>query len=115
MLFSEMMFGEEEIFADYYEGRTYFRLKQAYLAYVSREYVVCGRQVKGCVFTIIANIADVQAIRNQFAFKLAYNLFLYAGNHYVRDFSAFGADKMVMLRQNLVIAINMIRQADFAD
>ena len=55
MLFSEMMFGEEEIFADYYEGRTYFRLKQAYLAYVSREYVVCGRQVKGCVFTIIAN------------------------------------------------------------
>lgn len=55
MLFSEMMFGEEEIFADYYEGRTYFRLKQAYLAYVSREYVVGGRQVNGCVFTIIAN------------------------------------------------------------
>jgi len=55
MLFSEMMFGEEEIFADYYEGRTYFRLKQAYLAYVSREYVVNGRQVKGCVFAIIAN------------------------------------------------------------
>lgn len=55
MLFSEMMFGEEEIFADYYEGRTYFRLKQAYLAYVSREYVVNGRQVKGCIFAIIAN------------------------------------------------------------
>lgn len=55
MLFSEMMYGEEEIFADYYDGRTYFRLKQAYLAYVSREYVVKGRQVKGCVFTIIAN------------------------------------------------------------
>lgn len=55
MLFSEMMFGEEEIFADYYEGKTYFRLKQAYLAYVSREYVVNGRQVKGCVFVIIAN------------------------------------------------------------
>ena len=55
MLFSEMMFGEEEIFEDYYEGRTYFRLKQAYLAYVSREYVVCGRQLKGCVFSIIAN------------------------------------------------------------
>lgn len=55
MLFSEMMFGEEEIFADYYEGRTYFRLKQAYLAYVSREYVVSGRQVKGCIFAIIAN------------------------------------------------------------
>lgn len=55
MLFSEMMFGEEEIFADYYEGRTYFRLKQAYLAYVSREYVVNSRQVKGCIFAIIAN------------------------------------------------------------
>lgn len=55
MLFSEMMFGEEEIFADYYDGRTYFRLKQAYLAYVSREYVVKGRQVRGCVFAIIAN------------------------------------------------------------
>ena len=55
MLFSEMMFGEEEIFADYYEGRTYFRLKQAYLAYVSREYVVNCRQVKGCIFAIIAN------------------------------------------------------------
>lgn len=55
MLFSEMMFGEEEIFADYYDGRTYFRLKQAYLAYVSREYVVRGRQVMGCIFAIIAN------------------------------------------------------------
>lgn len=55
MLFSEMMFGEEEIFADYYEGKTYFRLKQAYLAYVSREYVVNGRQVKGCIFVIIVN------------------------------------------------------------
>ncbi len=50
------MFGEEEIFADYYEGRTYFRLKRAYhFAYVSREYVVNGRQVKGCIFVIIAN------------------------------------------------------------
>ena len=55
MMFSEMMFGEEEIFADYYEGKTYFRLKQAYLAYASREYVVYGRQVKGCIFAIIAN------------------------------------------------------------
>ena len=55
MLFSEMMFGEEEIFADYYEGKTYFRLKQAYLAYVSREYVLNGRQVKGCIFVIIVN------------------------------------------------------------
>lgn len=43
MLFSEVMFGEEEIFEDYYTGRPYFRLKQAYLAYVSRMYVVWGR------------------------------------------------------------------------
>lgn len=55
MLFSETMFGEEEIFADYYDGKTYFRLKQAYLAYVAREYVVNGRQVKGCIFVIIVN------------------------------------------------------------
>ena len=45
MLFSEVMFGEEEIFEDYYTGRPYFRLKQAYLAYVARMYVVRGRQI----------------------------------------------------------------------
>lgn len=45
MLFSEVMFGEEEIFEDYYTGRPYFRLKQAYLAYVSRMYVVRNRQI----------------------------------------------------------------------
>ena len=43
MLFSEVMFREEEIFEDYYTGRPYFRLKQAYLAYVSRMYVVQNR------------------------------------------------------------------------
>ncbi len=43
MLFSEVMFQEEEIFEDYYTGRPYFRLKQAYLAYISRMYVVQGR------------------------------------------------------------------------
>ena len=43
MLFSEVMFQEEEIFEDYYAGRPYFRLKQAYLAYVSRMYVVQNR------------------------------------------------------------------------
>ena len=59
MLFSETMFGEEEIFADYYEGRTYFRLKRAYLAYVSREYVVNGRQVKGCIFAVSYTHLDV--------------------------------------------------------
>ena len=43
MLFSEVMFQEEEIFEDYYTGRPYFRLKQAYLAYVSKLYVVRNR------------------------------------------------------------------------
>lgn len=45
MLFSETMFGEEDIFEDYYTGRPYFRLKQAYLAYVARLYVVRERQI----------------------------------------------------------------------
>jgi len=45
MLFSEVMFQEEEIFEDYYAGRPYFRLKQAYLAYIARMYVVRNRQV----------------------------------------------------------------------
>lgn len=45
MLFSEVMFGEEEIFEDYYTGRPYFRLKQAYLAYVARMYVVRNREI----------------------------------------------------------------------
>ena len=45
MLFSEVMFGEEEIFEDYYTGRPYFRLKQAYLAYVAKMYVVRNRQI----------------------------------------------------------------------
>lgn len=43
MIFSETMFGEEEIFEDYYTGKPYFRLKQAYLAYVSKQYVVHNR------------------------------------------------------------------------
>ena len=43
MIFSEVMFQEEEIFEDYYTGKPYFRLKQAYLAYVSRLYVVKNR------------------------------------------------------------------------
>lgn len=43
MLFTEVMFQEENIFEDYYNGRPYFRLKQAYLAYVARLYVVRER------------------------------------------------------------------------
>lgn len=55
MVFSENIFGEEEIFADYNSGAPYFRLKRAYLAYVSREYLLRKRQVAACVFEIIAS------------------------------------------------------------
>ncbi|MBQ2986584.1 MAG: hypothetical protein IJE23_03780 [Tyzzerella sp.] len=53
MLFSETMFQEEEIFEDYYSGRPYFRLKQAYLAYVSRMYVVYNRIMPGDIIRIM--------------------------------------------------------------
>ena len=54
MLFSEDMHGEEEIFLDYYlKGNPYFRLKQAYLAYVSKEYLVRERKIDKSVFDII--------------------------------------------------------------
>lgn len=56
MLFSEDMFEEEKIFEDYYlSDNVYFRLKQAYLAYTARQYVLWGRELNRCVFDIIAN------------------------------------------------------------
>ena len=59
MLFAEHLFGEEKIFEDYYLGdNVYFRLKQAYLAYVSKQYVVNGRVLDAIVFEIIANECD---------------------------------------------------------
>ncbi len=59
MLFSENLFKEEPIFEDYYlSDNVYFRLKQAYLAYTSREYVVYGRELESSVFDIIANECD---------------------------------------------------------
>lgn len=55
MVFSENLFGEEEIFVDYYEsGNTYFRLKKAYLAYICREYLLRERQSDLSVWKIIA-------------------------------------------------------------
>lgn len=53
MLFSEVLFGEEEIFEDYYVGNPYFRLKQAYLAYISYMYVAEERETSTNLFTII--------------------------------------------------------------
>lgn len=55
-VFSENLFQEEEIFEDYYiNDMVYFRLKQAYLSYVSREYVVYERELKESIFHIIAH------------------------------------------------------------
>ncbi|MEG0590346.1 MAG: DUF5717 family protein, partial [Lachnospiraceae bacterium] len=53
MLFSEDVFQEIEIFLDYYEGGAYFRLKQAYLAYMSKEYVVRRRELDAVIFQMI--------------------------------------------------------------
>lgn len=53
MLFSEVIFREEEIFEDYYVGKPYFRLKQAYLAYVSNLYVTVDREASQHIFAII--------------------------------------------------------------
>ena len=51
MVFSETLYEEEHIFEDYYlSDNVYFRLKQAYLAYVTREYIVYGRSLeKMCI------------------------------------------------------------------
>ncbi|MEE1314744.1 MAG: DUF5717 family protein [Faecalimonas sp.] len=53
MLFSEVMSKEAEIFEDYYAGKPYFRLKQAYLAYVSCQYVVKNREMEESIFRIM--------------------------------------------------------------
>ena len=53
MLFSEVLFREEAVFEDYYVGKPYFRLKQAYLAYVSYQYVVQNRHIHKNIFAII--------------------------------------------------------------
>ena len=53
MLFSEELFQEAQIFEQYYAEGAYFRLQQAYLAYVSREYVVEERKIGRSVIEII--------------------------------------------------------------
>ena len=51
MVFAETLYKEEHIFEDYnLSDNVYFRLKQAYLAYVSREYIEYGRNLKKCEF-----------------------------------------------------------------
>lgn len=53
MLFSEELFQEEPVFEQYYAEGAYFRLQQAYLTYVSREYVVEDRKIGRSVIDII--------------------------------------------------------------
>ena len=53
MLFSEELFQEAQIFEQYYAEGAYFRLQQAYLTYVSREYVVEERKIGRSVIDII--------------------------------------------------------------
>ena len=53
MLFTESLLGEDIIFESYYAGGAYLKLQQAYLVYVSREYVVEGRMVSKGLFDII--------------------------------------------------------------
>ena len=84
MIFSENIFGEEEIFEDYYMSRNaYFRLKQAYLAFVSREYLIRGRELLPCVFQIIGQECDE---REELAdvCKIAF-LDYYSGRDYPAD------------------------------
>ena len=53
MLFSEELFQEAQVFEAYYEEGAYFRLEQAYLAYISREYVVEERKIGKNVIDVI--------------------------------------------------------------
>lgn len=53
MLFSEEVFGEVPIFEEYYKEGAYFKLQQAYLAYISREYVVEERKMSRSIIDII--------------------------------------------------------------
>lgn len=93
MLFSEVIFQEEEIFKDYYYGgKTYFRLKQAYLAYVSKEYVVKNREVGEGIFRII--IKEYEEEEYLADICKAAVLKFYAGK-------ALEEDKMEMLRKFL--------------
>ncbi|MCI9215824.1 DUF5717 family protein [Lachnospiraceae bacterium 42-17] len=84
MVFSENLFGEEKIFEDYYlSGNAYFRLKQAYLAFVSREYVLRGRNLESCIFRIIAQECDEKEELTDVC-KIAL-LDYYAGRDYPAD------------------------------
>lgn len=69
MVFSEYVFEEAEIFDDYSRGGAYFRLKQAYIAYISHEYIVSEREIHPVIMQIMGecfynheDVADVVQI-----------------------------------------------------
>ena len=53
MLYGEQLFGEVAVFESYYAEGAYFRLQQAYLVYMSHEYVVADRKVHRSIIDII--------------------------------------------------------------
>ena len=53
MLFAEELFAETQVFEEYYAEGAYFRLQQAYLAYISRGYVVEERKITKSIIDII--------------------------------------------------------------
>ena len=53
MLFSDQLFTEGQIFEEYYADGAYFRLQQAYLAYIGRAYVVDHRKITKSIIDII--------------------------------------------------------------
>lgn len=95
MLYSETMFNEEQIFIDYYKGSVYFRLKQAYLSYVSREYVVKSRETKETIIQIILNEYEKGTELPEIC-KIAVLKF-YAGHSYERKVE----DRLKMFLQEL--------------
>jgi hypothetical protein len=84
MVFSENLYDEEEIFLDCYRVNVlYFRVKQAYLTLVSREYIILGRELKACVFEIIAKECEQREELPDLC-KAAL-LCYYANNAYTKD------------------------------
>lgn len=53
MLFAEELFAETQVFEEYYAEGAYFRLQQAYLAYIARGYVVEERKIGKSIIDII--------------------------------------------------------------
>ncbi|MEG1716476.1 MAG: DUF5717 family protein [Lachnospiraceae bacterium] len=55
MLFTEVIFGDAEIFEDYLNGGAYFRLQKAYLAFSCKEYVTRNRILDPKIIQIICD------------------------------------------------------------